>query len=48
MSIHSKAVKLSFGDWSVECLPDDGARLARLRYCGVDLGAPADINLQAA
>jgi hypothetical protein len=38
-----RAVRLQHGDWEVECLPTDGARLSLLRYAGRDLltGAPA-------
>lgn len=32
--------RFEFGDWSVNCLPEDGGRLARLQYRGSDLLTP--------
>jgi hypothetical protein len=33
-------VKADFGNWHVECLPEDGARISVLKYFGNDLLTP--------
>jgi len=37
MTKQPDTVQLATGDWLVECLPDDGGRLGRLSYRGVEL-----------
>jgi hypothetical protein len=34
-------VKAEFGNWHIECLPEDGARISVLKYGGKDLLTPA-------
>lgn len=40
-------IKANIGNWNVECLPDDGARISVLQYAGKDLLSvkPFEFNL---
>lgn len=41
------AMTFRSGQWEVECLPDDGARLSLLRFAGQDLLTPAPTRFRA-
>ena len=34
-------ISADFGNWHIECLPDDGARISVLKYAGINLLTPA-------